>query len=183
MPQNATEPVKVFASVNTPELEPIFKSAYNISDLRIDDDRDLVLRYRDKDKDLVTAFVTQFDSDRLRVMMAMNLPEDHYIAGLVAATAWNGEKFSHNTFAYVSKAGDKLVILLESHLLLRGGVTEENLRAWIENFIRSINPFETKVQEVLPSVGDDSKFSKSGFWGAIGQMGAGFLEGLAGSPS
>lgn len=170
---------KIYTNINAPALELILKGTCNITDLYVDDDGDLVLKYRDKDKDLLSILITQFDSDRIRAFMIMKLPESYYIAGMVAATAWNGEQLSHNTFAYVSKVGEDPVIILESHMLLRGGVTEENLKAWIDNFIRCINPFESKVLEVLPSVGDDGKYSKSGFWGAFGKFGAGLLKELA----
>jgi len=89
-------------------------------------------------------------------MMPLPLPEGRIIASLIATNNWNQRKDAHGTFAYMTNVNDTAYILIESHLMLHGGVEEENIKSWIGNLVNHINPFEEQIISTIKDVGEDS---------------------------
>lgn len=116
MTMQATE---VHADIRMPELESIIRGSSNVQDVHIDDGK-LVIKYSSNGKETLTALVDQFGSDRIRAFLLFSIPDKRSMACTAAATAWNGEKASHGTFAYISKIRETPVIVLESNLRSRG---------------------------------------------------------------
>jgi Putative bacterial sensory transduction regulator len=130
------------------QLLPSVKATAGIREASLEKGGELIVfKFRDKDGDLLIVGLSELDKQRLVVRVAWKVPDNHIIAALVTVNQWNGgESFSHGTFSYWARTPDfKQGIWLESHLLLTGGVTEANIRDWLENFVGHINRWEEVV--------------------------------------
>ncbi|WP_139240490.1 hypothetical protein [Geitlerinema sp. PCC 9228] len=79
----------------------------------------------------------------------------------------------------MASSDDKHYFVLESHLMLRGGVEEENIRFWLKNLIKHINPFEEQVIATLKEVGEDNNICQgngNGIWGSLLDLTASALD-------
>lgn len=141
------------------QIYGILRQIEEVTDLERGEDR-ATFKFSDKDDDLITIVVSQLDEKRLVLRTGMIMPEDNTVATLVAVNAWNGEEFSHGTFSYTGGTTDKTFVVLESHLILSGGVTESNVRAWLENLIRHVNKWEKVIMEAWKGVPTDSALLK-----------------------
>jgi hypothetical protein len=168
-------------SISSAGLEVILKSIPQALEARIDADGDGAFKFMDQDKDLVTVIVSGANSDRLSSMFGVNMPSDYFLASLMAANAWNQRKDAHGTFAYAGKVKDRPILLLESHLQLANGIELQNVKAWLENFIKNVNPFESSIASTVKDLDTDSKLLKGsgGFWRGLGSFFGGVLEGAA----
>jgi dienelactone hydrolase len=112
--------------------------------------------------------------------MAVRIPDGCFIGTLIGVNNWNQSKNSHGTFAYMTQADDKTFIVIESDLMLRGGVEEENLKSWVKNLVNHINPFEELVISTIQEVGEDSELMKGDngdVWSAFGNLIGGVVGG------
>jgi hypothetical protein len=148
---------------------------------------DLTARFKDKDGDAVHVFLNFIDDERLVMGMPLRVPPDRMLASLVATSAWNLRTDAHGTIASVAGHDDVLFVMLGSHLSLKSGVSEDNFKAWVNNFVRNINSFEEQIVSTLNEVGEDSAMLRSGggsgFWGTVGEFTGGLLGGLVGQMS
>jgi hypothetical protein len=162
----------IYSEITIPQLKKIISKTSNIFD--IEEDTDSVnFKYKDKDQDNVLVIVSEIDDERIVSMMPMNMPDSRLLACLMAANNWNQRQDAHGTFAYIANSNDKYFVIIESHLMLRGGVEEENIRLWIKNLVNHINPFEQQIISTVAEIGEDSDLLKgngSGLWSAIGEF-------------
>jgi|LakMenE01Jun11ns_1017448.scaffolds.fasta_scaffold9835090_1 hypothetical protein len=169
---------KLYAEIDLSSLEKIVKSISNVFDVQKDEDN-VMFKFRDKDKDNVTVVLNEVDEERLVSMMALQVPDGCFIGTLIGVNNWNQSKNSHGTFAYMTQADDKTLIVIESDLILRGGVEEENLKSWVKNLVNHINPFEELVISTIQETGEDSKLlngDSSNVWSILGDVGNIFLD-------
>ena len=170
---------KVYAEIDLSSLEKIVKSISNVFDVQKDEDS-VMFKFRDKDKDNVTVVLNEVDEERLVSVMAVRIPDGCFIGTLIGVNNWNQSKNSHGTFAYMTQADDKTFIVIESDLMLRGGVEEENLKTWVKNLVNHINPFEELVISTIQEVGEDSELMKGDngdVWSAFGNLIGGVVGG------
>lgn len=169
----------VYSEIDLSSLETIVKSISNIFDVQKDEDS-VMFKFRDKDKDNVTVIVNEVDEERLVSMLLLPIPDGRLIGSLIGVNNWNQRKDAHGTFAYMSQANDKTYIIIESHLILRGGVDEENIRSWVKNLVNHINPFEAQVISTISEVGEDSNLLKGNDSGVLSNLG-GFVGTVLGT--
>lgn len=170
---------KLYAEIDLSSLEKIVKSISNVFDVQKDEDN-VMFKFRDKDKDNVTVVLNEVDEERLVSMMAIHVSDGCFIGTLIGVNNWNQSKNSHGTFAYMTQADDKTFVIIESDLMLRGGVEEENLKSWVKNLVNHINPFEELVISTIQEVGEDSELMKGGngdVWSAVGNLIGGVFGG------
>jgi hypothetical protein len=171
----------VYTEIGFSQLKSIIDNIPNISDIQ-SDGSSVTFKYKDKDQDLVGVIVNEIDDERIVGMMPMKMPDNRFLASLLAANNWNQRRDAHGTFAYLASNEDSQYIVIESHLILRGGAEEENIKSWVKNLINHINPFEEQVMSTLQQTGEDSKLLKgdnqNGLWTAVGGIAEGFLEAL-----
>lgn len=169
----------VYSEITIPQLKEIISKTPNIFDIENDEDS-INFKYKDQDQDIVIVIVNEIDDERIVSMMPMNMPDNRLLACLIAANNWNQRKDAHGTFAYIANLNDKYFVIIESHLMLRGGTEEENIRLWIKNLVNHINPFEEQIISILGGIGEDSdllKGNSGGLWSAIGEVAGGFFSG------
>ncbi len=167
------ESAKTYSSVTSVEIEQIIKSIANsnISDVSIDSDGDINFMFRDKDRDLMPILVKGGSSEQLIAIMFFPVPDDYLLSSIIATNGWNQQTETRSVFAYTIKYNEKNIVILESDLILQGGVGRENIKSWLETFISKINTFETSIISDLQSLGlKDSQLKKSSFWGNVGEF-------------
>lgn len=162
MPTASTLEGKVWESRTLTQLLPSVRAVPGVSDVSHDSGA-ISFKYRDKDSDLLTVAIIEVDKQRIEVLLILPVPGNNVIASLASVNEWNGESFSHGTFSYYGKSsGNKDAVVLESHLLLTGGVTEKNIRYWLENFIGQINHWEEIVLGKWRQIPTDTDLLKNG---------------------
>jgi hypothetical protein len=129
----------------------------------LDPSRDvIVFEFLDQDNDLMKPYIGCSEDGLIIAALGIQMPGDKSIAATIAANEWNGEKFSRGTFSYVLGVDDeKSILALESHLLTRGGVTEESIRAWLSNFVDHINKWEEVVIGAWREIPADAKITRN----------------------
>jgi hypothetical protein len=162
--------MSMYAEIDLSTLEKIVRKVPNISDITRDRNS-ITFIFMDKDKDNMTVLVNEIDDERIVSLMGMPIPEGHLIASLIGANNWNQRKDAHGTFAYLSNIDDTTCVFIESHLLLRGGVEEENIKLWLKNLVNHINPFEEQVISTLKETGEDSELLQSNGGGIAKTLG------------
>jgi hypothetical protein len=168
----------MYSEITMSHLESIANSISNIFEVTRDGDR-VTFRFKDKDEDSIKVLVNEIDDEHLVSLMGMSVPNGYTIASLVGVNNWNQRQDAHGTFAYVASSDDKHYFVLESHLMLRGGVEEENIRFWLKNLIKHINPFEEQVIATLKEVGEDNNICQgngNGIWGSLLDLTASALD-------
>jgi len=169
---------KVWESRTLDQLLPSVRAVPGVSGVAYDTDV-ISFKYRDKDGDLLTAGITEVDEQRIEVLLVLPVPEDNVIASLVSVNEWNGAPFAHGTFSYHGTgSGGKDAVVLESHLLLIGGVTEENIRDWLANFIGQINHWEEVVLGKWRQIPNDTNLLKGGSHPIRDALASGAGEGI-----
>jgi len=175
----ATREAQVLKSRTLAQLIPSVKAVPGVSDVSRDTDS-IRFKYRDKDGDLLTVAVMEVDKQRIVALLILQVPGNNMIANLASANEWNGESFSHGTFSYCGTGSDdKQALVLESHLLLTGGVTEENIRDWLENFTTRINRWEEVVTAKWRQIPTDTDLLKNGSHPLRDALAGGFGKGIA----
>ena len=148
--------MKIYNAIEISDLEAIINNATGIANVHTENNN-ILFQFKDKDQDLVGAVVYEVDQERLIAALPIQISDDYQIASLIAANNWNQQKDAHDTFSYLASIDNQPNIMLESHLLLRGGINDENIEAWVNNFIEHINFFEELVSSTLASVNKDSE--------------------------
>ncbi len=164
--------MEVISEISIAQLELVVKSISNISDVQVEGDS-VLFKFKDKDSDLMLVIANEVDDEKLVAMMPLKMSENHVIGCLVSANNWNQRRDSHDTFSYMTSINNDPFIIIESHLLLRGGVTQDNVRAWIKNLINHINPFEEQILSNISEIGEDNdllKNSSDNIWAAITEI-------------
>ena len=103
---------------------------------------------KDKDGDQVTAFAKIDEGE-------------FFVTALICSNAYNASKDAHGTFSYAQNVGEKYAIVLESNLLTRGGVSEDNLKYFMRTFISHIDRWEGIILSAIKELGPDSNFLKT----------------------
>jgi hypothetical protein len=144
----------------------LLSSAINIS---LDEDGDIVFKYKDKDGDLISVMIECTKPQKLTATTLITLPDDYFLASTLATNHWNQQSDNSDTFSFSTNYQNKTIIFLKSSLFLKGGVTSLNVKMWLENFIEQINQFEDSILSDVNSLGKDSKLTKgkSAFWNAL----------------
>ncbi|MGB5636434.1 MAG: YbjN domain-containing protein [Waterburya sp.] len=163
--------MKIYNAIEFSDLEAIINNATGIANVHTESNN-ILFQFKDKDQDIVGALVYEVDRERLIVALPIPIPDEYQIGSLIAANNWNQQKDAHDTFSYLASIDDKPKIMLESHLLLRGGISDKNIEAWINNFIEHINSFEEIVSSTLASVNKDSELLRQNksFFESIGEF-------------
>jgi hypothetical protein len=166
--------------IRLPDLVPIVEDLPTAFDVDAGDDG-IWFSFIDKDRDTLKVYVSQVDRERLMAIMLVIIPKTHLIAGLLAANAWNGRPDSHGTLSYMMDGEDHAFVVLESHLLLRGGVRQDNIKEWLRNFTDHINPFEEVALPIIRSTEEDNQLMKGSNdgWSALGQLAGSFVSAWA----
>jgi len=144
----------LYTEISLEDLKTLVGQVPEARDARIEDGN-LLFKYQDKDKDLLAIIVDEIDRQRVLATIVFAMPKDHFLASMLAANSWDMRKDTHNTFSYVIINDEHPAIALESHLLLAGGVTGENIRFWVANLIEHANAFENHFLDALRKTGDD----------------------------
>lgn len=119
--------------------------------------------YRDRDGDDLPISVFQPLSDqRLSIITGFPINEDRHITSMEASNNWNGDGGRGTTSALIVGDDDEVAICLQSHLTLKGGVTEANVQAWVSNFIGCINDWESALDEAMAETPSDSELMEEG---------------------
>ncbi|MBI3173123.1 MAG: hypothetical protein HYZ25_05350 [Chloroflexi bacterium] len=167
------ESAKTYSSITSIEIEKILKSITNpnISDISIDSDGDINFKFKDKDRDLMPILVKGAGSEQLIAIMFLPVPDDYLFSSIIATNSWNQRTETQSVFAYTINYNDKNIVILESDLVLRGGVGRENIKSWLETYISKINSFETNIISDMQSLDlKDSQLKKNSFWGNLGEF-------------
>ena len=149
-----------YSEIKISQLEKLFDNIPNIFDIKTEGDT-VMFKYKDKDQDTVVVLINEIDDERVIAMMPLKMPDNRLLASMLAVNNWNQRKDSHGTFAYLANIDDEPYAIIESHLMLRGGADEENIRSWAKNLVNHINPFEEQVISALEEIGEDSKLLKT----------------------
>ena len=123
-----------------------------------DDAYDVCFYFHDQDGDRLRIVVSIIDDQRVSALAVMVLPDDddNLIATLAAVNEWNGTARAHGTFSYALTTSGRTTAILQSDLLLAGGVHEAHVRAWLSNLVEQIDPWETVVLEKWKQVPSDT---------------------------
>jgi len=119
----------------------------------------VTFKFKDKDNDLMVILVTELDDQHLVVQTLMKIAENSNIAALIALNKWNGEAFSHGTVSTLIGIDGQPFVGMQSHLTLTGGVTEANVRAWLDSFLGHINKWE---EVIIPAIHEGTPDSELG---------------------
>lgn len=135
----------------------------------------VTFQYKDKDGDNVTAVVTIEADERVTCMLPLAVPKEYFVTAMMCANVYNNQKEAHGTFAYATAdKDDDHFIVIEAHLLSRGGISEQALKHFFRNFIVHVDSYEKTVIPAISELGPDSSFIKSGaweaFWSAVGNV-------------
>ncbi|MFA6835906.1 MAG: hypothetical protein WCR04_05820 [Fibrobacteraceae bacterium] len=168
-------------TIDLETLLAIVKTINLVKDAKHDEDS-VSFEFSDKDGDSIPVFVKLIDEEKISVMVPIKIPESHLLSAMFAGNVYNSQPETHGMFAYASKIDeDRCCIVLETDLLIRGGVSETNVRQYLRLFVDGINRFETIMLQGIKELGPDSNFVKdsdgSSVWEAIGAFAGGFLDG------
>jgi hypothetical protein len=156
----------LYTEISLRDLEAVVKTVISTSQAHIEGDS-ILFEYRDREQKLIVGRVSEIDSQRLRAAVVFPAPDDYALISMVVANSWNQGEATHGTFAYVAVIEEKTFLVLESHLMLRGGVRGENIRSWIANLNDHIDSFEDHVTATVQQTGNDSALIKGkadAFW-------------------
>lgn len=162
------------------QLEAIVRQLQSVKNIERGEDS-VTFKYRDKDGDEVTILITLINEERASAMLLLSIPESHIVSAMIISNLYNTRKDVHGTFAYATNAGENgCYIILESHINMRGGVSDTNIRQQLRTFLDQINSFESVIIDGIGELGPDSEFLKgsgaSRFWEAVGIFAGGFLR-------
>jgi hypothetical protein len=161
-------------------VKDALKGISNAKDVKCDDDL-VTFTYRDKDGDNVLAFISIEESEKVTCMMLMPIPDEYFVTSMICSNLYNSQKDTHGTFVYALSNKESKYIAIESHLLTRGGITEEALKFFLKNFIQHIDRYETIMIPAIQETGPDSSIIKCGAWDAFWSAVGAVLKGAAGS--
>jgi hypothetical protein len=148
-------------ALSLPKLEAVIKELPYLGDVHAEG-RTVTFQFNGKGQPKGAVMLHGLNDERLSARIVRPLAEGQILAGLLAANRWNQRKQSHDTFAYVQGLGvQKAALVLSAHLLLQGGVTADNLRAWARNFLRRKDAFEALIRSTLKAVGEDQRLRSS----------------------
>jgi hypothetical protein len=168
-------------SLSLDDLSGLVAPIAGVSDVEIHDNS-VWFSYMDKDNQLVLVAVNELSQERLLAGMPILVPPTKMMGSLLASNSWNERPDAHSTFAYVTLLDEERpCVMLESHLIITGGVEEKNISAWLNNFIHHINLFESCVIPAVDSTIDDEYILRQeagGLWFKLGQFGGSFLKGI-----
>jgi hypothetical protein len=168
-------------SISLDELSGLVAPLAGVSDVEIREDS-VWFSYMDKDNRLVLVAINELSQERLLAGMPIFVPTTKIMGSLFASNSWNERPDAHSTFAYVTFIDEQTpCVMLESHLMITGGIDDENISAWLKNFIYHINLFESCIIPAVDATSDDEYIIRQeagGLWFKLGQFGGSFLKGI-----
>lgn len=170
---------KPISIITSSELATIVRGLPNTSEVYVDKDNDVNFKFRDKDQDFMHVIIKGAGNTQLTAVMPFPMPDDYLFMSVIASNNWNQRLETQNVFAYTVKYDGNNIMLLETDLNLRGGVSRENIKVWLETFISKINLFETSIVSDMQSLNiKDSQLQKNNFWSNLGDFVGSVLGGI-----
>ena len=162
---------KTISTISPRDLKKLLQSIPAVQEVDIDTDDDLIFTFLDKDNDLMAARVVGVNTNQLTIATPFQMPEDYLFSSALAANTWNQQADIGDTYAFAVGGDEVNFVILESDLLLTGGVSSENIRNWLASFLETLDTFEDFFPaEVKELDFRDSQLRKRGFWGAVGSF-------------
>jgi hypothetical protein len=152
-------------SFSSSTLKALAQQLHGIKEIEEKDDS-ILFNFHDKDGDDVGGIFKIVNDTQMSGFNVLTLSNDFLVAGMIACASYNGRPDIHGTYACVNDCPEdgKYWLMLQMDIDISGGVEQKNIVNRMQAFVDHINLFESKMQESLKEIGEDSSFLKGGFW-------------------
>jgi hypothetical protein len=144
----------VIESMNIDQIRELVANTERALDVSVEGGA-VNFRFVDRDRDdLVVTVFQPLNDQQLCVITGFSIG-GREVGAIEGSNAWNGDAEHGTTSAVIIGDDDEAAVCLQSQLMLLGGVTEANVRAWLSNFITRIDEWEEVLADAFEEVPAD----------------------------